>query len=122
MFQQWEAWMLEALALIPSLFMTEVSQKPAYEFRDDHFVLLTDKGGDVNSYAVHFRAIERSGLPVKVIGNCSSACTMVLHNPKACAMEWTVFGFHRVADIQQEDARGRCYLGRGQQNPLAALS
>jgi hypothetical protein len=86
--------MLEALALIPSLFMTEVSQKPAYEFRDDHFVLLTDKGGDVNGYAVHFRAIERSGLPVKVIGNCSSACTMVLHNPKACAMEWTVFGFH----------------------------
>lgn len=85
-----------AVMITPALIVGEVSQKPSYEFRDDQFVILNDKGGDVDKYAFYFGLIERSGMPVKVNGYCYSACTMVLHNPKACAMPWTMFGFHEA--------------------------
>jgi hypothetical protein len=37
----------EILALMPALTMQEVSQKPKYEFVNDHFVIHRDIGGDL---------------------------------------------------------------------------
>ena len=81
-------------ALTLALFMAEVKQKPAYEMLDDRIVLKTDAGGDIDRYAEFFELVEKTRMPVWVTGTCSSACTMILRNPKACAMPNAVFGFH----------------------------
>lgn len=87
--------MLE-LILAGSLLMNNgvISQRPNYEFYEDHFVLREDIGGDVGHYAKHFADIERRSIPVRIVGDCLSACTMILKNKLACAMPGARFGFH----------------------------
>jgi hypothetical protein len=85
---------LTMAALAGSLVVGEVSQRPSYEFYEDHFVLRADIGGDVGAYAKHFADIEKRSIPVRIIGDCLSACTMILKNKLACAMPGARFGFH----------------------------
>ena len=63
---------------------------------DDHFVIHRDQGGDLEGYALHFSMMKRQARVVKVEDACISACTMVLNNPKACAMPGAHFGFHQA--------------------------
>ena len=74
--------------------MAEVRLRPSFEYRDHHIVLNVDYGGDIDSYADFFALAQKSGEPIWVMGACLSACTLVLKNPKACAMPNAYFGFH----------------------------
>jgi hypothetical protein len=81
-------------ALAGSLVVGEVSQRPSYELNEDHFILRADIGGDVGAYAKHFADIAKRSIPIRIMGDCLSACTMVLKNKLACAMPGARFGFH----------------------------
>jgi hypothetical protein len=98
--------MLEAVAITTALMVgnlpTQPNTRPKYEFVNDHFVLQRDTGGDVAQYAYHFHLIKREGSRVVVEGDCFSACTMVLDNPKACAMPSARFGFHAARRYNKE--------------------
>jgi hypothetical protein len=93
--------MLE-LILAGSLIVGEVSLRPSYELNEDHFILRPDIGGDVGSYAKHFADIAKRSIPVRVMGDCLSACTMVLKNKLACAMPGARFGFHLARKYNPE--------------------
>jgi hypothetical protein len=87
--------MSAAIAILAgTLLAGEVSQRPAYSYVDDHYELAADIGGDVRAYAAHFADIQKQGAPIRVMGDCLSACTMVLRNRLACAMPGARFGFH----------------------------
>jgi hypothetical protein len=91
------AGMMNTASAQPPTFMTEVSLRPPFEYEDNHIALKPNKGGDIDSFAAFFALIEKSGEPVWVMGMCLSACTLVLRNPKACAMPTAVFGFHSAS-------------------------
>lgn len=79
--------------------MTTVRHEPLHEYifaapGHSYILLKADGGGDINDYAKAFLLFEQIGSEVWVEGPCLSACTMVLHNPFACAMPKAVFGFH----------------------------
>ena len=92
--------MLEAIAIADALLIAQLPSlpdtRPKYEYVDDHFVIHRDQGGDLEGYALYFSLMKRSGEVVKVEDACISACTMVLNNPKACAMPGAHFGFHQA--------------------------
>lgn len=60
------------------------------------YVIQNDGGGLVDRYARKYAALKNSRIVVD--GRCSSACTMVLSNPRACATPRAVFGFHSAYD------------------------
>jgi hypothetical protein len=93
---------LTMAALAGSLVVGEVSQRPSYDSFKDHFQLRADGGGDVQEYAKHFAAIEQQAMPVHIMGDCLSACTMVLKNKLACAMPGARFGFHLARSYNRE--------------------
>jgi hypothetical protein len=88
-----------ALALSMTMPVTPVAQTmsrvPNFEItQQGHFLLNDDYGGDLAAYARAFELLASGGEEIWVKGQCLSACTMVLKNPKACAMPNAVFGFH----------------------------
>ena len=65
-------------------------------------------GGWVASYKRAFESMEGTGLEVRVKDVCASACTMVLHSPRACAERAAMFGFHE-AWVESEDGQARAH-------------
>lgn len=63
------------------------------------FVIAHDGGGFVTSYISLYSALKRSGVPVQIAGECTSACTLVFTLPPAqvCAWPEAIFGFHAVS-------------------------
>jgi len=56
-----------------------------------------DKGGEVVSYALKVKRIERAGTPVRISGKCESACTLYLSLPQdqICITPGASFSFHK---------------------------
>ena len=53
--------------------------------------IYNDNGGMAIAYAVKF---ERASKPIRVFGNCASACTLALKYPSTCAGPRASFAFH----------------------------
>lgn len=90
------------IAIALALMCTQASafsSEPSLALRDGRYELAWDEGGHLRGYDLKFREIERSGLVVRVKAMCSSACTLVLRNPKACAEPKAVFGFHQARRV-----------------------
>jgi hypothetical protein len=56
-----------------------------------------DTGGEVVSYALKVKRIERDGTPVRISGKCESACTLYLSLPQdqICITPAASFSFHK---------------------------
>jgi hypothetical protein len=68
---------------------------PSFRLVGDRWEIAADNGGNILSFKQAFDSMEGTGLEVRVKDMCASACTMVLHNPRACAEQAAVFGFHQ---------------------------
>lgn len=79
-----------------------INRVPEFEITQDHIQLNDDGGGDLDAYARAFALFESNGQEIWVTGKCYSACTLVLKNPKACAMPNAVFGFHAARYYNSE--------------------
>lgn len=75
-------------------YRPSINRVPEIEEAQGHIQLNNDYGGDIAAYARAFELLALVGDEIWVTGQCLSACTMVLKNPKACAMPNAVFGFH----------------------------
>ncbi len=55
-----------------------------------------DRGGEIITYALRMKKLERAGSAVRFSGRCNSACTLYLALPssKACLARNAAFGFH----------------------------
>jgi hypothetical protein len=65
-----------------------------------------DEGGVITTYAEKYKALEASGVSVKIDGLCISACTMVLaYFPpnRICMTERGSFGFHLASTGNEEN-------------------
>ncbi len=99
-----------ALALSMTIPVTPVAQTisrvPNFDITlQGHFLLNDDYGGDLAGYARAFEMLASGGEEAQEIwvkGQCLSACTMVLNNPKACAMPKAIFGFHAAHHYHPE--------------------
>jgi len=56
-----------------------------------------DKGGEVVTYALKVKRLERDGTPVRISGKCESACTLYLSLPEnqICISRDASFSFHK---------------------------
>jgi hypothetical protein len=56
-----------------------------------------DKGGEVVTYALKVKRLERDGTPVRISGKCESACTLYLSLPQdqICITSAASFSFHK---------------------------
>lgn len=56
-----------------------------------------DKGGEVVSYALKVKRLEREGTPVRISGKCEFACTLYLSLPQdqICITRGASFSFHK---------------------------
>lgn len=61
-----------------------------------------DPGGLISAYAARYAALKASGEHVEVVGDCFSACTMVLSLPRSqvCAQPGARLGFHAGMDLR----------------------
>jgi hypothetical protein len=59
-------------------------------------VFVSNNGGNILSYVVDMRRMERSGKPIRFAGRCFSACTVYLALPpdQICVSPGATFGFH----------------------------
>lgn len=101
------------MAVTPVECRQAISRVPDFEIRQDHFQLNDDYGGDVDAYARAFALLASGGEEIRVTGQCYSACTLVLNNPKACAMPNAVFGFHaaRYYNAETREVMGNSAYG-----------
>jgi hypothetical protein len=55
-----------------------------------------DRGGQLITYALRMKRLEKKGTPTRFRGRCDSACTLYLALPPAqtCIMPGATFGFH----------------------------
>jgi hypothetical protein len=54
-----------------------------------------DRGGEIITYALKMKKLERSGSSVRFSGRCDSACTLYLAlSDRACLTRGAAFGFH----------------------------
>lgn len=96
------------LMMVPTMPVTSVEYRPSInrvpeiEEVQGHIQLNNDYGGDINAYARAFALLALVGDEIWVTGQCLSACTLVLKNPKACAMPNAVFGFHAARRYNPE--------------------
>jgi hypothetical protein len=65
-------------------------------------VIYDTAGGRLNGFNPYFRQWKDEGRTLIIYGMCSSACTLALGNPKACAMPKAVFGFHQARHWNRE--------------------
>lgn len=90
------------------------------EPRPGVIVIGDDIGGNINDHMKFYGRIRQAGIPVRVEGECNSACTLVMTLPReqACIAKTAVFGFHSwatwngkrmTADPHATDAALRAY-------------
>lgn len=72
-----------------------------------------DPGGYLDKHAYRFYAVVRRGEPIRVLGLCASACTLVLGLPRVCVGPRAAFGFHGAF---YADRRGRFVRGSASGN------
>ena len=90
----------------PPALTEQISSIPSFRLAGDRWEIAADSGGYVYSYKQAFDSIEGTGLEVRVKDMCSSACTMVLHNPRACAEKAAMFGFHQASSGMKDSKSG----------------
>lgn len=86
--------LLLTMPVTPVEYLTSINRVPEIEEVRGHIQLNDDIGGDIDAYARAFALLASVGDEIWVTGKCLSACTLVLKNPKACAMPNAIFGFH----------------------------
>lgn len=67
---------------------------PTVNFDAPQIVIFNDEGGDPYDYARFWIKLEKIDKEVQ-LGECNSACTMLLSLPRACMMAGRRFGFHK---------------------------
>lgn len=65
-------------------------------------VIYNTGGGRIGSFSSKFKTWLAEGRTLIIYGECSSACTLALGNPKACAMPKAIFGFHQARHWNRE--------------------
>lgn len=66
-----------------------------------YIVVDDDGGGNVATFAMWYARIKEAGIKVRIIGECDSACTLVLSLPKEqfCVEPTASLGFHLAAKL-----------------------
>ena len=64
------------------------------QIRHGQVVIKDDPGGEIYAFADRGDQIKAKGVPVKIDGRCSSACTMGLSYPNVCVTPRAQFDFH----------------------------
>jgi hypothetical protein len=85
-------WLLFSLVMLSLFGGSSVRGDPRYYTIDG-----IDEGGVITDYAERYKALESTGVTVRIDGLCISACTMVLaYFPpnRVCMTERGSFGFH----------------------------
>jgi hypothetical protein len=91
-------WFSICFCLALSLSLAGTSQ--SYSSPTYYTIEGIDEGGVITNYADKYKALEASGVSVRIDGLCISACTMVLaYFPpdRVCMTERGSFGFHLAA-------------------------
>lgn len=57
-------------------------------------VIVSDRGGNVGSFAAYYADLHRRGEKVEITGYCASACTMGLYYDNVCVGPKAILGFH----------------------------
>ena len=61
------------------------------------FVIYHDRGGQIGTYLAKYLKLRKTGEPVKIDGDCLSACTLalgILPPPQVCMTDRARLGFH----------------------------
>lgn len=87
---------LSTLGLVTLLFLGGFFVECTLASSPNYFVIQNDSGGVVIEYALRMLKLRRSGMKVKIVGACHSACTLYLALPRyqICITSDTVFKFH----------------------------
>lgn len=72
----------------------EVNAAPLW--RSDVITISNDRGGQLITYALRMKKLEKYGTLTRFRGSCDSACTLYLALPRAqtCLLPGATFGFH----------------------------
>jgi hypothetical protein len=84
---------IKSLCLAGAVLLSTSLPSTALEVRDDY-------GGLVNHYFHRFRALERSGEPVEILGPCASSCTFYIVLRNVCIDKRAALGFHAVRNSE----------------------
>lgn len=70
-------------------------------------ILRNDPGGNVDDHLKWYRRLARSHIPVRIVGECNSACTFVLKLPPAqvCMTRGSTLGFHLASTNGKVDRK-----------------
>jgi len=79
-----------------SIVMSGATAEAMPKFGPKVHTIHADRGGQVISYALRMKRMERDGGHVRFAGRCSSACTLYLALPRdrTCIAPGASFGFH----------------------------
>ena len=83
-------------AIVPILFLLaacSVNTTPEVKPGRGPITIMGDTGGNPYEYAALYERLKQSGRRVR-LGECNSACTMLMSLPNACLIRGKRFGFH----------------------------
>ncbi len=87
---------MKHLLLVPLMLLAACSVNTTPELKagpDGTITILKDTGGNPYEYAALYDQLKASGQRVR-LGECNSACTMLMTLPNACLIPGKRFGFH----------------------------
>lgn len=80
--------------ILASLALSGAVLPPSNAHATEALVISRDYGGSVMQRLRELNNLRMQRTPVKVVGQCMSACTMYLGLPQTCVSANAVFGFH----------------------------
>ena len=92
------------VVLLASLISGAATAMP--QIRNGQVVIKDDPGGEIHAFADRWDQIKANGVPVKIDGRCSSACTMGLSYPNVCVTPRAQFDFHLAYTTEMLKTKG----------------
>lgn len=71
-----------------------LAPQPVQAAQKPRLVITHDLGGALEARMAELAALQRSGQPVEIRGQCSSSCTLYLGLPQTCVQRSATLGFH----------------------------
>ena len=87
-------------------FVITIGNTYAFGNEDDYpntFRVFEDHGGHVNEYFDKVAKLNRGNHPIRILGECDSACTIYLSANEVCVTENSNFGFHTAFHTKSYD-------------------